>query len=514
MNSNEPNLRAVIYCRVSSKAQEADGSGLSSQQTRCAQYASAKGYEVVTTFPDTVSGGGDFLKRKGMVALLAFLDAHPTERFVVIFDDLKRYARDVEFHLKLKREMDARSAIRECLNFNFQDTPEGEFHEIMMAATGQLERKQNARQVSQKMKARMDSGYYVLRAPLGYEYRKVEGRGRMLFPVEPFASIIREGFEGYASGRFATLAEVARFFERFPDFPRNKDGRVLRQKAIDVLGHPIYSGHICSDHYDIHWLKGHHEPIISLDLFEKVQERRKGLAHAPKRANIGDDFALRGIAACASCGANLRSSWSRGCRQQYAYYLCQTKGCDSYGKSIPRDKLEDDVGEIIKSLEPGPNMIDLVTAMFRTAWDAKLTQAKTIITSSKQEVARLEKEIETILDRIMSASNEAIIRRYEDKVDELEKRKALMLENMSKQIEPKGSFDEKLELALGFLANPWKLWENGNINVRRLVLKLAFAGPVAYCRNGGARTPAISFPFKALHGSSNQYVCYGGVGET
>ena len=125
MKPQTPKQRAVIYCRVSSKAQESDGSGLSSQQTRCEQYAAAKYYQLVTTFPDTVSGGGDFLKRKGMVALLAFLDAHPNERFVVIFDDLKRYARDVEFHLKLKREMDSRGAIRECLNFNFQDTPEG-----------------------------------------------------------------------------------------------------------------------------------------------------------------------------------------------------------------------------------------------------------------------------------------------------------------------------------------------------------------------------------------------------
>ena len=272
---------------------------------------------------------------------------------------------------------------------------------------------------------------------------------------------------------------------------------MLRQKAIDVLQHPIYTGHICSDHYDIHWLKGHHEPIISLELFQKVQDRRKGLAHAPKRANIGDDFALRGIASCASCGANLRSSWSRGCRQHYAYYLCQTKGCESYGKSIPRDKLEDEVGEIIKSLQPGPKMIDLVTAMFRTAWDAKRAQAKSIVTSGKQEVARLDKEIETILDRIISASNETIIRRYEDKVEELEKRKALMLENMSKHSEPKVAFDEKLELALVVFANPWKLWESGNIHIRRLVLKLAFAGPLAYCRNEGTRTPAISFPFKA-----------------
>jgi DNA invertase Pin-like site-specific DNA recombinase len=275
--------KAVIYCRVSSVSQVTEGQGLESQETRCRQYADAKGYDVSMVFPDTITGGGDFMKRPGMMALFAFLDAQPSERFVVIFDDLKRYARDVEFHLKLLREMDARGAVRECLNFDFHDTPEGKFHEIIIAATGQLEREQNGRQVAQKMKARMDSGYYVLRAPLGYEYKAVKGRGKMLFPVEPFASIIRQGFEGHASGHFATQAEVMRFFETFPEFPRGKDGHVLRQRTIDVLSHPIYTGYICSDHYDIRWQKGHHAAIVSLDVFEKVQQRRSGAAHAPKR---------------------------------------------------------------------------------------------------------------------------------------------------------------------------------------------------------------------------------------
>ena len=107
------------------------------------------------------------MKRRGMVALLAYLDANPHKRYVVIFDDLKRYARDSEFHLRLRREMQTRNAIRLCLNFPFEDTPEGKFLETIIAATGTLEREQNGRQVLQKMKARMEQGFWVFCAPLG-----------------------------------------------------------------------------------------------------------------------------------------------------------------------------------------------------------------------------------------------------------------------------------------------------------------------------------------------------------
>ncbi|MEM6849086.1 MAG: recombinase family protein, partial [Pseudomonadota bacterium] len=158
--------------------------------------------------------------------------------------------------------------VRAGINFNFVDTPEGKFSEIIVAASGQLEREQNKRQVSQKMEARMQNGYYVHSAPIGYEYRKVDGRGKMLCPVEPFASIIREAFEGYASNRLSTQAEVTRFFETFPEFPRNKQGRVAQQRTVDILTHPVYTGHIHSEHYGIHWRKAHHEAIVSLEVFQ------------------------------------------------------------------------------------------------------------------------------------------------------------------------------------------------------------------------------------------------------
>ena len=143
--------KAIIYCRVSSKKQTS-GSGLDSQEHRCRVYAEERGYEVEYTFTDDVSGGGDFMNRTGMVALLAYLQARSNERFVIIFDDLKRFARDIEFHKKLRRTLDQFGARPECLNFKFEDTPESEYIETIIAAHGELERKQNRRQVIQKMR--------------------------------------------------------------------------------------------------------------------------------------------------------------------------------------------------------------------------------------------------------------------------------------------------------------------------------------------------------------------------
>lgn len=345
--------------------------------------------------------------------------------------------------------------------------------------------------------------------PIGYRYEAVKGRGKILLPHEPFATIVREAFEGRAMGRFQSDAEVRRFFERFPDFPRDRKGVLTQQRVTEILTQPLYTGYICSGTYGIAWLKGHHEPLFSLETFDKAQERRNGIAKAPLRKNIGDDFALRGMAVCADCGVPLRSSWSKGRKKPYAYYLCQTKSCESYGKSIPRDKLESDVGELVRQLEPTQTLFTMTRAMFAIAWEQRREQATEIKRSGRRQVEAVEKQIETLLSRIMDASNATVIRSYENKITELERGKIFLAEKLVNQVEPKGKFEEQLEPALTFLANPWKLWQTGNITLRRTVLKLAFADRIEYCRKEGPRTPKIALPFKALTGGTNQAVSFG-----
>ncbi len=53
-------------------------------------------------------------------------------------------------------------------------------------------------------------------------------------------------------------------------------------------------------------------------------------------------------------------------------------------------------------------------------------------------------------------------------------------------------------MALEFLGNPQKIWVSEYLNDKQTVLKLAFAGKLAYARNEGFRTVNLSLPFKWL----------------
>ena len=493
---------AVIYCRVSSTAQVKRGHGLESQETRCRQHAEGKGYHVDAVFPDDASGGGDFIHRPGMVALLSFLDAQPDKSYVVIFDDLKRFARDTEFHRKLRRELMARDARPECLNFRFEDTPEGEFIETIMAAQGELERKQNRRQVIQKMKARAEAGYWLFHPPYGYRFEKVPGHGKMLVPNEPQASVVTAVLERFANGQLATIAEAKRFLDASPAFADLPASGIKFDGVKAMLERPIYAGYISIPKWDMHLIKGQHQPLISFKTYQEIQERLNWRPLAPVRKDTNALFPLRGFISCNCCGAPMTGALSKGRSRHYAYYFCNQKSCTAYRQNIRGEKLHGEFETFLQGLRPKPQLIETLTSIIRDLWQERLARASDEAKAAKTELQQIEAEIERTLTRAVEAENPALIKAYETKVTRLEEKRIALTEKTVKTPKPRITYDATIRTALEFLLNPWKLWVSERIEDRNLTLKLVFAEPLAYCRERGIRTGDLTLPFKVLAGIS------------
>jgi len=492
--------RAVIYCRVSGKKQTTDGSGLDSQEHRCRQYAAAKSYEVALVFPDDVSGSGDFMNRKGMVALLQFLDDHPHEKFVVIFDDLKRYSRDVEFHHKLRRHMEARNATRECLNFNFENSPEGKLKETITVAAGEYERESNARQNWQKSIARLEQGYSVQAVPpVGYKYVKSKNGGKVLVRDEPVASIVAEALEGYASGRFASQAELTRFLQEHPLFPKNGYNGAIRQwTVVEMLRRHLYAGLIDGRSWGVSIREGKHEGLISVATFERIQQKLDGGVYAPARKDIGLDFPLRGAVSCSSCDTPLTAGWSTGRYKKYPYYFCRCKTCSMYGKMIGRQKIETEFEAVLSDLQPNTQTSALFRAMFKNCWEMFRQDAAASLKAVKTEMLEVEKQISKLVDRIVEANSPRVVTAIEKRIDELETRQLVLREKVVQNGEPLAPFEKMFELSMRFLANPQKIWASGRFDLQRIVLRLAFSDYLSYSKEEGFLNTKKSLPFNAI----------------
>ena len=491
---NKP-TKAVIYARVSGAKQVREGDGLASQENRCREYATYKDYDVVEVFADDMSG--KFERRPAMDRMLAFLRLHPKGSVVVIIDDISRFARDVQAHIRLRQTLSDAGGVLESPSIEFGEDSDSRLVEHMLASVAQHQREKNAEQTSNRMKGRMMNGYSVFAAPIGYTYKKTGSHGKLLTRDEPLASIIQEGLEGYASGRIASQAELKRFFEAQPAFPKTlPKGQIHQQKVSDILGRVIYAGYIEHDPWGITRRKGHHEALISLDTFEKIQARRAERPVAPARKDINLDFPLRGFVCCDACGTPLTSCWSKSRNgQKHPYYFCHKKGCTKYRKSFRRADVEGAFETTLQRLQPSRSLFDIASAMLKQAWDMRLDQQ----TSQKAELAKqitaLDTQIEQTLDKIMGSSNATVIAAFEKRIEELESQKLTLDEKRRQTTGPRLNFTQVFEPAMTFLANPWKLYKNGSFTMKRLVLRLAFHGPVTYTRETGVRTaqPSVIF---------------------
>ncbi|MEP2829669.1 MULTISPECIES: recombinase family protein [Alphaproteobacteria] len=494
---------AVIYARVSHAKQKIKGGGLDSQETRCREFATYKGYEVVAVFKDDMSGG--IAARPGMSAMLAFLNKHRKKEPVVIIDDISRLARGLEAHLALRTSISSAGGTLESPSIEFGEDSDSQLIENMLASVAQHHRQKNAEQTKNRMRARMMSGYWVFQAPVGYRYERHPIHKNWLVPHEPVAALVREAIEGFASGRFDTQAEVMRFLQDQPDFPRPKDGIVQNERVFVLLRQKVYAGYVDNPEWGVSLRKGQHEPLVSWETFSKVQERlTRGSAKAPIRKDMSEDFPLRGFVTCCACDKPLTASWSTGkSGRKHPYYSCFNRECGSYRKSIKREAIEGDFEALLETMQPRADVFEVVRSVFQNLWEQRGSYAQARTAKLKGEIAGIENQIEGLLDRIVEAQNASVISAYERRISNLEAEKLLLDERLSGAISPRTPFRMKFEHALNFLKSPVSLWFSESIEDKRRLLRMAFAGRISYCREGGFRTPKIAFPFKALEAFQN-----------
>ncbi|MEW8562583.1 MAG: recombinase zinc beta ribbon domain-containing protein [Candidatus Thiodiazotropha sp.] len=297
---------------------------------------------------------------------------------------------------------------------------------------------------------------------------------------------------------------MQRFLESFPDYPKDRKGKVHPQRVLNLLTRVFYAGYVESEDWGVSLRPGRHEGLISLETYKKIQERLNGNAKAPVRKDINHDFPLRGFITCGECGHNLTACWSKGKSSRHPYYMCFQKGCSCYRKSIRRDVIEGEFEQFLLSLKPSQELFDLSLSMFKDLWDYRLEYQKTHSQSLALEISKTELKIEQLLDRIVDAESNAVVGAYEKRIGQLQLEQQIMQEKVSQCGRTLKGFDETFRTAMTFLANPHQLWATGRIEDRHAVLKLTFSDRLAYVRGEGFRTPETTLPFKALSDFSGE----------
>ena len=480
----------LVYARVSSKRQETEGSGLESQEGRCINELKALKIPHTKTFPDSFSGGGDFMNRPAMREMLAYIDTNPHKKFAIVFDDLKRFARDAEFHLKLRRALKARDVELRCLNFNFDESPEGKFAELIMAGSAELEREQNKRQVVQKQKARLEKGYWAFGSKSGYQQTKDNLHGMLSIPNKKGLEILKPAMEMFAIGTLARKIDVCEYLvgKGFWGEATQRPEKYI-DKVTKMFKDPFYAGYVEYIQWEVSRRKGHHEGIISLEIFDLIQKRlRNDGLNRRIRKDMSDDLPLRGLLVCALCNQHLTGAGSTSRGKRYFYYNCQNKACELRGKSIPVKTLQKDFEKLLKKTTLKKDVSSLVGVMFDRVWDDEVDTLKRQELAQERRKDDLSGSIKHLSILAGNAKLEAVREGYEmqigEAVTELKKiQEQLPLSETDLNIPYRNALDK----AVGLLKSPYTYWQKLGLLEQHSLFLFIFEQKLPYHAKEGYR---------------------------
>ncbi len=494
--------KAVVYCRVSSEKQVREGHGLEGQEKRCRDYAKYHQLHIEQVFRDEGVSGG-IIDRSGIQALLHYISTNGGN-YRVIVDDINRFARDVVAHFTLKKAITNTGSELLCVNMKLENNPEGEFIETLMAASAQLERTRNRQQVCNRMKSRMEMGYWTFDCPPGYKYVKGSDGGKVLILDERKANIVKEALEGFATGKFLTQSDVQQFLTTKRFCHKGEFKRVHPQQVKRLLTKPLYAGIIHYPAWQVNMVQGKHPAIISLTIYNKIQERLGLKANNQfTRKSDNYDFPIRGFALCPECKKPYTSNWSKGRSNKYPYYRCNNKECQISPKSIKRETLEDILTNALKDIRPTKQIISLAKEITLNVYNKHSQDRGVTLADFDKEAKQLDQEIKATTDKFIKTTSPAVQQALESRIEELDRNKQqiqLSIDNLSNN---EIDFETAFNAVISFIENPYDLWVKGDLKQKKLVQRLVFINPIVIHPSKLIGTANLSFPFKMLRDISD-----------
>ena len=367
-NMKEMKRKSVgCYVRVSTISQDIDKFSINGQITQIKEYCQFHGYEVFDIYADR-GVSGKTMNRPELQRMLK--DAKEGKLDCVMIYKTSRLARNTSDLLTIVEGLHKQNVEFFSLSENMKfDSNSGKLLLQILASFSEFERNNIAEGAFMGQLRRSQEGYYQGNLPLAYD--KIPDSKHELMINQHEANIVKYIFESYAKGHGYRKIANALNHKGYV----TKKGNPFSISAVTyILSNPFYIGKIQFAKYK-DWndkrrkglndkpviAEGKHTPIISQDLWDKVQARKKQVSKKPQVHGKGTNL-LTGIIFCEKCGAayaasNTTNTLKDGTKKRIRYYSCSnfrnkgSKVCSA--NSVRADVIEkyvmDQILEIVKS---------------------------------------------------------------------------------------------------------------------------------------------------------------------
>lgn len=341
---SEVRVRYCLYARKSTEQDEKQALSIDSQVKEMLEIAERLKLNVVTIKRESHSAK-DSGQRPVFKELLEEIRKGTYDGILTWAPDrLSRNAGDLGTLVDL---MDQRKLIHiQTYGQTFSNSPNEKFLLMILCSQAKLENDNKSINVKRGLRARCEMGLWPTRPPTGYTKTKMMDRKCESVLDPERAKVIKQVFEkiGYDgwSGR-----KTYHWLKHEINFKTETNKHLSLGNLYKLLENHFYYGRF---EYAGVWYNGSHEPVITKELFDLVQEKIKNQVFIQRSEQ--KEFAFTKLMTCGLCGSGITADekfkhQKNGNVHRYVYYKC-TRIRDS---NCPCGFInEDDLVEQLKGL--------------------------------------------------------------------------------------------------------------------------------------------------------------------
>ncbi len=462
--------RAVLYTRVSTDEQAERGYSLADQKDRLIRYCKEKDIDVETHFQEDYSA--KTFERPEFKKLLVFLKKEKGKVKYLLFHKWDRFSRNATDAYMMIRELGkigvVPKAIEQPLDLSI---PENKMMLAFYLTAPEIENDRRSMNVTSGMRRAMKEGRWMATAPKGYTNKRDENNKPIIIPSEK-AKFVRKAFTELAKG-----TKPAEHIRR----ELMKEGFICSRNNFNrLIRNPVYCGSIriqARGGEEEMVVRGIHEPIISEELFFKVQNVLTVRAKRSKPAKVhktNDIFPLRGFLECPRCGGKLTASGSKGNGGRYYYYHC-LHGCR---ERVKAEEVNTAFHILLKHYTFKPEVRELFQ---KVVMDSIKGNSKDISIRLQQipiEIEKNKKRMESLQDKYVD--NEISKEDY----SQLKMKYSLDIERLTKERAEinmiTSDLSEQLKFCMDILENLSGFYEKADVEGKQAIIGSIFTGKLIY----------------------------------
>ena len=374
--------RVIIYVRKSTEQEERQALSIQAQQTELYEFAAREQLTIVASFQEakTAKSSG----RTEFARMLHMLEKGEADAILSWHPD--RLARNSIDGGQIIHFLD--TGVLKNLYFptlTFENNPNGKFMLSIAFSQSKFYVDNLSENVKRGIRQKLRRGEWSWYAPLGYrnnpETRNIESDPE-------YARFIQKAFALYATGDY-TLPALKKALKDLG--LRTRKGYPLSPACVQaLLKNSLYCG-MMKVNRELH--QGAFEPLVSQDLFDKVQKEmgRRGKKHTQRK----HEFLFSGFLQCSSCGCAITGEIQKG----HKYYRCtKKKGPCTEKKYLREEKLLDQVKKIVEEVSLPDDWANPMLEQLKKEKFENLKEHQVAITELRDERVRIDGKLNDLLD--------------------------------------------------------------------------------------------------------------------